>query len=293
MQKRSTILQQNANIYFSNKNIDEKNRLDCQQKLLYKFDFEVYKKYLSKRKSLTILDLGCHNGETSYQRFKHFDIKQYVGLDINQENIKAATKKIGNDRYHFFSCDLESTDFENNLQNFMKELNIEKFDVINALALFAHLKNPSKVISIALKYCTQDCLIFVRNIDDGFNLCYPSKYAKKALSFLDSSRFSGYRKGGREVNAILKNGGVKNVVLEKNGISNIGLDLTYKKYYFSTIFDFILLTAQKEYELDAISNAEKKLNYLSKNWDNIKKEFFSDNFFINLGFMFYVGKGKI
>ena len=49
------------------------------------FDIEVYKKYLSNKKNLIVLELGCNDSNTTYMRLKNFDIKKLVGLDINRE----------------------------------------------------------------------------------------------------------------------------------------------------------------------------------------------------------------
>lgn len=287
--KRIDVSPKNADEYFSVINTKERMRLENQQKLMLDFDIEVYKKYLSNKKNLIVLDLGCNDSNTTYMRLKNFDIKKLVGLDINRENILSAQKNYENENFKFYLANLEDKNFESKLVTIMKEQQIEKFDVVNALALFAHLSNPIKVMKTVLKYCSDDCLVFVRNIDDGFNVCYPNKYVKKALTFLNKTKFTGFRNGGREVNNILKKAGIKDVSLEKNGISNLGLTQEQKECLFSTIFDFIYLSLKKDTNN---VNAKKMLNYLDKNWLNIRKAFFRDDFFINLGFMFYVGKGK-
>ena len=78
---------------------------------------------------------------------------------------------------------MEGEDFENNLKAIMQERKINKFDVVNCLALLAHIKNPIKLFQIIKKYCSENCMIFIRNIDDGFNVTYGCKNIEKGLSF--------------------------------------------------------------------------------------------------------------
>lgn len=80
--KRIDVSPKNADEYFSVINTKERMRLENQQKLMLDFDIEVYKKYLSNKKNLIVLDLGCNDSNTTYMRLKNFDIKKLVGLEI-------------------------------------------------------------------------------------------------------------------------------------------------------------------------------------------------------------------
>ncbi len=280
---RESIAEKEINI-FKSENIHEQNRLQVQQSLLYDFDMEIYSKFLRKNKAINVLDLGCNDGSVGLCRFKNFKINKYLGLDL----IKTTSKE---NNIFFEQIDLECEDLEEKTSQFLKKYEIDKFDVVNCLALFAHIKEPVKMLKVITKFCRKGCLFFIRNIDDGLNVCYGSKMVEKALSFLDKTKYTGFRYSGREISSILIESGIKNFSLVKSGINNIGMPEQRKLEFFHTIIDFILNSLNKEKECGAISNKNlERLNFLEENYENLKKEFLKDTFFVHLGFMFYVAK---
>lgn len=289
MNKREIIINKEANI-FSTKNKAEKERLFIQQKLLYDYDMKIYNKYLNSNQSYNILDLGCNNGTTSFQRFKNFKIKNYVGLDLDKHAINFANKNKINDKFKFFCLDLEDDNFEKELYKITSSLNI-KFDIVNCLALFSHLKNPIKLINVVKNFCNKDCLFFIRNIDDGLNICYGSRLINHGLKLLNKTKFTGYRYSGREVYKILLKSGIKNIKLENLGINNVGFSIEENLDIVNTLFGILKNSLNKEKELSIISqNNLNNLKWLNCNYEKIEKDASKEGFFINLGFMFYVAK---
>ena len=284
MSKRESIIEKGDNI-FKTENNQERQRLLLQQNLLYDFDMQIYSKYFEKNKPLNILDLGCNDGNTSLRRFANYSIKQYVGLDIIEQ------KQTGKKNISLYQVDLEDDNLDQFIEKIMRDKNIDGFDVINALALFAHIKNPSVMLSKIKKFCKKDALIFVRNIDDGFNICYGSKMVEKGLKFLDKTKFTGFRYSGRQIPKILYSAGITNVKLEKTGISTLELDKIERNALFHTIFDFIKNSLDKENSLKIISvQNERRKEWLDHNFEKLEKDFMGDDFFLHFGFMFYVGR---
>ena len=279
--KRQSIKEKKNNIFLENA---EKRRLKEQQKLLFDFDMDVFQKFLSPQKEYVVLDLGCGDGSVLLSRLKNYKVKKYLGIDL-KDNGENQDKNI-----YFAQLDLESEDFEEKLNFLMKKYSIEKFDLVNALALLAHLKNPEKVFEIVKKFCAEDCLFFVRNIDDGLNIC-SSPFVQRKMKLLEKTKFSGYRFSGREVPGILSRAGITNCKLIKSGIDTTCLDDEKKEAFFHTIFDFILNSLNKEKEEKIISKEkEGQLLSLQKSYDRILSIFFEKDFFLHFGFMFYVAK---
>ena len=279
--KRQSIKEKKNNIFLEN---DEKRRLKEQQKLLFDFDMEVFQKFLSPQKEYVVLDLGCGDGSVLLSRLKNYKVKKYLGIDL-KDNGENQDKNI-----YFAQLDLESEDFEEKLNFLMKKYSIEKFDLVNALALLAHLKNPEKVFEIVKKFCAEDCLFFFFNIDDGLNIC-SSPFVQRKMKLLEKTKFSGYRFSGREVPGILSRAGITNYKLIKSGIDTTCLDDEKKEALFHTIFDFILNSLNKEKEEKTISKEkEGQLLSLQKSYDRILSIFFEKDFFLHFGFMFYVAK---
>lgn len=289
MNRRENLLNNKENL-FSNHNKEEVKRLNVQQELLYNYDTEVYNKYLNKNIEYSVLDLGCNNGVAAYERFKDFNVKSYIGIDIDKESIEVASLRFGDNTYHYFCVDIEDKDFPNRLEEIVNNFNI-KFNVINCLALFSHLKDPGSLLKRVKRFCEKDCLIFVRNIDDGLNISYGSKLINKCLRLIESTKFTGFRYSGREVYKILLKLKLKNIKLEKLGINNVGFNKEENLKIVETIFGILRNSLLKEKELNIISSKNlKNLDWLNKNYNKIKKDALKVGFFINLGFMFYVGK---
>ena len=284
MNRRESIIEKGDNI-FQSKNIKESERLTLQQNLLYDFDMQVYCKYLDRKKPINILDLGCNDGNVSLQRFKSFAINQYIGLDIIKSTISSKNN------ISFYQTNLEDDKLDKFIEKIMIDKKIDGFDVINALALIAHIKNPSAMLNKLKKFCKKNALIFIRNIDDGFNVCYGSKMVEKGLKLLNKTCFTGYRFSGRQIPKILYKVGIKDIKLVKTGISSLELDKANKNALFYTIFDFIKNSLDKETELKIISSQnEKYKRWLEQNFNKLEEDFMKDDFFIHFGFMFYVGR---
>lgn len=282
---RESIKEKEANI-FNIENNDEQRRLQSQQKLLYDFDMEVYQKFIDKNKPINILDLGCNDGRVGLSRFKNFKINKYLGLDIINYPLNSQINNI-----FFEQVDLECDEIETKLIEYMQRYDIDKFDVINCLALFAHIKEPIKLLKVITKFCRKGGVFFIRNIDDGFNVCYGSKMFEKAMSFLDKTRFTGYRYSGRQIPSFLTRAGIENFALVKTGIDNIRMTEEMKLNLFYAIIDFILNSLKKEKEYNIISKVNlERLDWLQQNYELLKNDFLKETFFIHFGFMFYVAK---
>ncbi len=294
MSKRETILQKGENIFSSD---NEQERLKVQQQMLYDYDMQIIEKFIDKNKPICVLDLGCNNCQVGLSRLEKFNTKAYIGVDVidNSEmlsennNLKNAYLKGA--EFSYCVANLEEDTFEDKLLQSMAKCGVEKFDVVFCFAIFAHLKEPAKVLTKVKKFCNSNCLFFIRNIDDGFNICSGSKLVERGIKFLDKTKFTGFRYSGRQVNEILIDAGFKEINLVKTGIDTIGMNKEKRLALFHTIFDFILISLRKEKDLKILnSQNEKRLNWLEEMYEEIGKEFLKDRFFLHFGFMFYVAR---
>ena len=116
-------------------------------KLLYR----ILKKRLSKTKNYELLDVGCANGELLFFLNEQFSNIKFYGVDIRNDLIKLARKKLPSDIY------LKKFDY-----NQKKHLN-KKFDIIicsgvisifdNLDIFFKNIKKNIKKNSILFLFC--------------------------------------------------------------------------------------------------------------------------------------------
>jgi len=117
----------------------------------YKLLYRILKKRLSKTKNYELLDVGCANGELLFFLNKKFSNIKFYGVDIRNDLIKVARKKLPSDIY------LKKFDY-----NQKKNLN-KKFDIIiccgvigifdNLKFFFKNIKKNIKKNSILFLFC--------------------------------------------------------------------------------------------------------------------------------------------
>lgn len=292
--KRMHISADGKENFFSDSNKTEKSRLKAQQELLMKFDMPVYEKHLVGKEGLCVLDLGCGNGVALMNRLGHRkEISKIIGIEYDKAATDSANAKYGSENVKFFCCDVEANDFKERLTAIMEENNIDKFDFVNLLAVMSHFKSPFKVLRAVKSCCRKNATVFIRNIDDGLNICYPDEEKKfeRALSLLSKCDTTGYRYSGRELYTLLKRSGYRNITLEKIGLSSVPMDYDEKSAFFDVIFKFIkqgISRAAEKYPSDFQLKADCR--WLADVYDTLEEEFLSDEFFINFGFILYTAQ---
>lgn len=293
-QKRMHIADKGKDNFFSAENIKENMRLKAQQQLLMDFDMPIYEKCLEGKDSLAVLDLGCGSGTALMNRLGNNPaVKKIIGIEFDEKAAKSAAEKYGNENVKFYCLDIEAEDFSERLMQIMNENGIEKFDFVNLLAVMSHLKSPFKLLRIIKKFCSKKATIFIRNIDDGLNICYPDDGEKfmRALSLLSKCGTTGYRYSGRELYTLLKRSGYNNICLQKSGLSSVGMDYEQKSAFFDVIFMFIkqgIVQAAKENPENSQLRADR--DWFLSVYEDLEEAFLSEEFFISFGFILFTAE---
>ena len=286
----------NMDAWLSDANKAEKRRLDIQQKLLLKYDLPVYDKLLKGKTGVNVLDLGSGNGVATMSRLGNRpEVGKIIGFDIVKDVVEHANEKYGNENVKFYHQDVEADDFEDNLQEIMDENDIEGFDFVNVLALLSFLKKPSHLFKLVKRFCNPGAVIFIRNIDDGFNVAYPDEDEKfaKAMALLQLCRSNGYRFDGRQIYTILETRGYKNIVLENLAINTVGMTTEEKEAFFVTVFGFVKKGIKEELALYPDSaELQEKYDWLMENFDKLEEDFMNPAFFLAFGFLIYTATVK-
>lgn len=294
VKKRMHISADGKENFFSDTNKTEKNRLKAQQELLMKFDLPVYDKCLQGKQGLCVLDIGCGNGVALMNRLgNRKEVDKIIGIEYDKAATDSANEKYGGEKAKFYCLDAEREDFKDQLLEIMQENDIEKFDFVNLLAVMSHFRSPFKVLRTVKSCCRKGATVFIRNIDDGLNICYPDEEKKfeRAFSLLARCDTTGYRYSGRELFTLLKRSGYKNIRLEKTGLSSVPMDYDEKSAFFDVIFKFIkqgIDRACEKHPSDVQIAAERR--WLAEVYDDLEEEFLSDEFFVLFGFILYTAE---
>ena len=294
--KMSGTNSRHRNNYFSIDNEHEVERLKTQMELLEDFDRDVYDRLLSDQEDVNILDVGTNSGDAIMQRFGcRKNVKTIIGVDINEDAINVANARYGKTKGTFYQLDIESGDFIQELMKIMNERHIDGFDFINISMLLLHLENPAVLIKELQKVLKKDGIMFIRDIDDGFNIAYPDKGGlfKNAIEICGRNDLSGFRYSGREIPKFLWEAGMQEVKMEKLCLDSLGMDDNQKNAFFNTYFSFVYDDAMARYKEDNRRRENKDdASWLFENIDTLRTRFLEPGFFFCLGFVIFTARKK-
>ena len=274
---------------------EEDIRIQKQNLLLEKFDYDVYFEVFKRYSNPLVLDVGCGTGEMLLNRLNnsHTDYCHYVGIDKSERQLDLANDKYDHDNITFFKMDVEDESYESELKSMLDELSIEKFDIIHISMLLLHLGNPCVVLQKMRALLSGNGTIIIRDIDDGINFAFPDpdNSFDKIYGICARDDQSGYRKMGRQIFHDLVHAGFSNILIQKQGLSTIGMSAQEKETLFQMYFPFTLANAKTMSE-KCPWDKELEENYIwYKNcYAEIHDRFMKPDFVFSLGFQTYTAE---
>lgn len=220
---------------------------------------------MNNTSGLRILDMGCAYGFVTRDRFSQFADATVLGLDKNEELIEFARETNSFNGAHYEVCNLESEDFEEELEELMSKYNIEEFDIIFASLVIHHLKNPNKLLRRVRKYLSQDGYIIIRGSDDGSIITNNDDgLIQKILDIHLNADGISDRLNGRKIYSQLIASGYKNVVMKNyiKDLSGLSLDdrdeiyierFSYRKNYLKKLVEHDPYSEKKRKDLEQIT----------------------------------------
>ncbi len=271
----------------------EKTRLNNQQKVLKKFDIDIYNRLIEGKKNVSVLDVGSGDGSLIVDRFGHCEaVDTIIGIETNAENVIFANDNYSNEKINFFALDLTSSDFEIKLKKIMNAHNIENFDIIHCSMIFLHIRNNYHLLKKLRKFLSNEGCIYIKDIDDGLNFAYPdiNHDFERVYEICRNNVISGYRYSGREIATNLILSGFKNIEILKNGYNTINMSFEDKQSFFDIYFSFIkddLRIQCERYPDDEYYR--KEYAWLCDIYEDLERKFMNHDFVFNLGLMSFIG----
>ena len=154
----------------------EVQRLDIQQRGYQDLDSDLINGQVSKldRKGLLLLDLGCSDGNLTHDRFAGVeDIDCVIGVDINQRAIESANRNYADDKFHFYTVDLNDPECISQIRSLVQENGHSTVDIAFAALTLHHLKNPPLLLLSLYDILSEDGRVIIRESDDRGKNCYP------------------------------------------------------------------------------------------------------------------------
>lgn len=134
--------------------VDSNDKFKFQANLYFDIDSKAIVKVMNqlRKNNLVVLDLGCGDGEVTCSRFLGYSsITKIIGVDNKENQIaiaKAKAKALSdNDKCSFLVMDMDKPEFVEMLKERLKELQIDKVDIIFAAMSLHHLNCPKNLIA--------------------------------------------------------------------------------------------------------------------------------------------------
>lgn len=120
-------------------------------------------------KSVCVLDAGCAYGYVAEDRFgtvPNYEIT-LLGIDRSASCIEKAAAKNSRPNFHYEVVDMESEDFEEQMEEIMARYDIPQFDIIFSSLVIHHLKDPVRALRNLRRLLKRGGYIILRGSDDG------------------------------------------------------------------------------------------------------------------------------
>lgn len=273
----------------------EIERLHTQNKLLLQYEKPVFDCLFAGRQGLSVLDIGCNDGSKTLQRFSSAAFSQVIGLEYNGLLAQKARENRCDNRFSFYSLDVEGADFPCRLKEMMLKEGIGGFDVVCLSFVLMHLKNPKKLLLTLKPFLKADATVFIVEADDGASTLSRDEGGRLAafLDILGKDRYAGNRQVGRGLVQILRACGYGGIRLWHDSISAEPGETAKKQDIFTTFFSYlpqdVALLLESEPE-NAVYRSWSR--WLERNYEELKNQILAEQSEISMGMKILTcGKG--
>lgn len=234
----------------------EMERLRVQNALLACYELPVFTQIFSEGQNLFVLDVGCSDGAKTAARFSADAVSRVIGLEYNDELAVKAQEAYGDERFSFYTFDVEAADFSERLSAIMEEEQIDGFDVIYLSFVLMHLCDVNRLLVSIRPFLKADGKLFIIEANDAASTLSTDNdgLLGEFLGILKKDKYSGSREVGAGICRILSDCGYENICVWHDAVSAAEGELEKKKAIFTTFFTYLpedvylLLEAEPESE---------------------------------------------
>ena len=238
----------------------EYERLKVQCKNTHACDMAVLEKVRAElpNRPLWILDLGCAYNYVGNMRFGKMPNVSVLGIDIADKCLQYAKEHSDPEKFVFRKLDLEDVMMEDNLQQIMDELGIEKFDVMFGALLTLHLKKPVTVLKHLRKFIAPDGYMILRGSDDGSVLALNDNgLVGKIIEKCGATVGFSDRQNGRKLYHQLESAGYRDIKVESFIKDLSGKDIDERDEIFFERFSYRVNNFRKIMEADPMNEVKR------------------------------------
>ena len=264
----------------------ERERLRIQNKLLSQAEKPALEHFFNGKSELSVLDIGCNDGNRTFQRFSDERDSCVIILEYIQELVEKAHRQYGDSKFYFYQMDVESQSFSEDLQKLADASGGREFDLICLSFVLMHLLDGEKLLSTLAHFLKKDGVIFITESNDCASTLVPDEknLLEQFLDILNQDKYAGRRDTGARVSGWLADCGYDHIHVWCQGISAGKEELERKKHIFQTFFSYLpedveILLAE-EPDNRAYQEWQK---WLVENYEGLRQQILSKDSEITMG----------
>ncbi len=219
----------------------ELRRLDVQHKLLEEYEKPILGEIFNNGVELSVLDIGSNDGRKTVSLFSDGRVKKVIGLEYDECLALDAEKEKKDDRFSFYSMDVESDDFSSSLEGIMKEKDIDGFDIIYMSFILMHLSSPGKVLAVLRNYLKRSGKLVVVEADDSRVTLSGERtpLLSQFFNILDKDKYSGNRSFGKNIEKTLLDAGYGDISLKCDSIDAAADEKEKRDMIYTVFFSYL------------------------------------------------------
>lgn len=294
------------NYYSSGMSREEKNRIIADHEvcapIVKKIFTDVYDKYLKEivtdNSPLIIFDPAVYEITSAISDYDYFEALgcpyQIYGMLNCEEDVAEANALFGG-KGKFYQGNMNDADFADKMDRILSENRLKGFDFVNLTLILKDLPDPANKLRLITERMNMDGVVYVRELDDDLIMAYPDSKGlfKKMLQMIKLDKYAGNRDMGKRVFSCMRDSYLEDVHIENVILTTDGMKKRQRDKLFSTYFSYVKPELMDLVQEDPDNlDYEHAVNWLDKNYEDMRREFLSEDFFFVSGFMFFYGVNR-
>lgn len=238
-QRHAQYLKQRTSSSYHSDKASERRRLKIQSQFSQESDAQSFLYALQRigqKEKLYGLDVGCADGYVTELRFREeYGFHLVLGIDYNQKILEQSDRGV----FHYRCVDVESPDFEDEMEELMDQLEIPGFDVIFMALTLHHLKQPERFLRKIRRFMNKGGALILRGVDDGALIsCGDDGLVEKIIEQSIQIPHMSDRFHGRKFYPLLRSTGFEDIRMQYAQSDTVGKTPEERDVLFRYYFKF-------------------------------------------------------
>ena len=281
-EKHAEYMKQRTTSSYRSDAASERRRLKIQSQFSEEIDQEAFLYALQRigqKEHLYGLDIGCADGYVTESRFRdEYGFELVVGLDHNKNLMEKQTSH-GVFRYHYMN--VESPDFEDEMEELLDLYGIEGFDVVFMALTLHHLKQPVRFLRKIRRFINKGGALILRGVDDGALIAYGDDgLVEKIIEQSIETKNISDRFHARKFYSMLRSAGFDDIDVKYTENDTVGITPEERDVLFRYYFKFRSDYTKRQLATDPDNpDYQRKHEQLVEDLDELEDLFLKPDFF--------------